>query len=275
VPKDFTPPSLDRLHEVDQAATAADFQEGILEIEGVVSPESQGGWHLEKLGCGVHCFSFSAWRRPGQELNQQALTILRPVDPAGGWFDEFDGLTLHRIKVLLYKDQSRAVFAGYSDQAVDTRHLEDIAAELKRPVYLETERFGTLTLDRRLGWFEGEMSWNGETVQFQIASSDSTEIKTCLEVAQQLWADETVWKQRVEDYAVQELLDAKNDVWLDEDESPMSADEFKSRMSLESITIEPDGCFTFWHDDGDLFWGHSIQISGSLIEGLRHADTPG
>lgn len=46
-------------------------------------------------------------------------------------------------------------------------------------------------------------------------------------------------------------------------------------MKLESISIQPNGEFEFWHNDGDLFYGHSIQISGSLEKGLTHSDIPG
>jgi hypothetical protein len=34
----------------------------------------------------------------------------------------------------------------------------------------------------------------------------------------------------------------------------------------------PDGAFEFWHNDGDLFWGHSILIVGSLEEGLTDGE---
>ena len=84
-----------------------------------------------------------------------------------------------------------------------------------------------------------------------------------------------MWKENVDDFAVKKLLSLKNDVWLGEDESPLNADQFKSRMTLQSVSIYPDGEIEFWHDDGDLFWGHSIQISGSLGEGLTDADIPG
>lgn len=46
-------------------------------------------------------------------------------------------------------------------------------------------------------------------------------------------------------------------------------------MTLEGISVDPDGSFDFWHNDGDLFWGHAIQISGSLVEGPTLANIPG
>jgi hypothetical protein len=43
-------------------------------------------------------------------------------------------------------------------------------------------------------------------------------------------------------------------------------------MTLEAITVYPEGSFDFWYNDSDLFWGHSIQIGGDLTE---DADIPG
>jgi hypothetical protein len=46
-------------------------------------------------------------------------------------------------------------------------------------------------------------------------------------------------------------------------------------MRLTSITVGHGGRFTFWHEDGDLFWGHSITVSGTLAKGPTDADIPG
>jgi hypothetical protein len=46
-------------------------------------------------------------------------------------------------------------------------------------------------------------------------------------------------------------------------------------MTLQSVSTYADDSFGFWHDDGDLFWGHAIQVTGSLKEGPKDADIPG
>jgi hypothetical protein len=46
-------------------------------------------------------------------------------------------------------------------------------------------------------------------------------------------------------------------------------------MILESIAFEADGDFTFWHDDGEMFRGHSIEVRGNLADGITDADIPG
>lgn len=272
VKSSFHPPSEDQLANVDSAD--CEYGKTVVEIEGVVSPSSQGGWpHSDDYD--VHCFSLSAWRYPGKPIVNTELTVLRPVDSGGDWFSEYPKLSLHRIRVLLSVDKTRAVFAGKFNETPDRTLLEEIAEELSKPVVINTQRFGDLTLDRSIDWFEGEVNWNGETIRINFHTDGNHDISAGLKVAEKLWGNQEEWKQKVDDYAVKELLPLKNGTWLGEDESPFSAEKFKSRMTLQSISIYPDGLIEFWHDDGDLFWGHSIQISGSIEEGLNRADIPG
>lgn len=67
----------------------------------------------------------------------------------------------------------------------------------------------------------------------------------------------------------------KNENWLEENEELVTAELFKKRMRLEKIAVYPNGEFEFWYDDGGLFWGHTILISGNLNEGPTNADIPG
>ena len=72
---------------------------------------------------------------------------------------------------------------------------------------------------------------------------------------------------------MRELLPLKNDAWRDEDEPRLSPAQFAARITLQSVNAY--GSFGFWHDDGDLFWGHSVQVTGNLKEGPKDADIPG
>src|SRR5262249_31987940 len=147
------------------------------------------------------------------------------------------------------------------------------AEELQKPVTFEDPILGTFTLDRRVDWFIAQVVWAGESISLNL--SESAEAQAALKTAHALWENQSEWNRRVRDYAIAKLLPLKNDTWLDEDEAELTPDEFNERMMLESITVNANGSFDFWHNDGDLFWGHSIQISGSLSEGLKRADIPG
>ena len=75
--------------------------------------------------------------------------------------------------------------------------------------------------------------------------------------------------------AVNELLPCMNDNWLREDEEPFSPQEFIEHMTLDAIVFQEDGKFEFWYDDGDMFAGHSITVSCSLVEGPYDAGISG
>lgn len=268
----FKPPGIDRLREIDQAD--CEYEDECIEIQGVVSPEGQGGWPASK-DYQVHCFSFSAWRPVGKVLVEQKLTILRPVPRGDIPFSNFPRHSVHRIKVLLSNDRTRALFAAEEKLDEPDAELSAVAEKLQKPVIVSTSRFGDLILNRRIGWFEGSAEWNGTHVEIHLHTDEHGEIVNALKFAESLWDSQSGWTRKVDDYAVQELLALKNDSWLDEREKPLKPDEFKSRMKLESITVGNDGEFDFWHNDGELFWGHMIQVSGSLERGLSHADIPG
>jgi hypothetical protein len=153
--------------------------------------------------------------------------------------------------------------------------LAQVATELQKPVVISDPTLGDFTLDRSLDWFRGEATWAGKQIRLELSAGKNGEADQCLQVAKALWGDQSAWAAKVSDYAVEQLLERKNGTWLDEGESPVTPELFKSRMSLESVTVYPSGEFEFWHDDGDLFWGHSIQVCGSISEGLTDVDTPG
>ena len=147
--------------------------------------------------------------------------------------------------------------------------------QLQEPVTPEDIVFGTLTLDRRLDWYTANALWNGTSIKVRFSPGISDGLEAALQTGHALWQAQSAWDQRVRDFAVAKLLPLKNDVWLDEDEAELSADDFRSRMTLQAITAHADGSFEFWHHDGDLFDGHAIYIRGSLAGGPNRADIPG
>ncbi|MCB9766027.1 MAG: DUF2262 domain-containing protein, partial [Alphaproteobacteria bacterium] len=150
-----------------------------------------------------------------------------------------------------------------------------VREELLKPVRVEDPQLGVLTLNRALGWYEGEIAWCARTVPLKVSPEAPERPEAALDVARALAADAERWRDRVEDFAVQALLGLKNDNWLEDDEAPVDEAGFKARMTLTSITADEGGTFSFWHDDGDLFWGHAILVTGDLDTGPTDADIPG
>jgi len=152
--------------------------------------------------------------------------------------------------------------------------LTERSAQLQRPVTHEDELFGICTLDKRVNWFHAEAPWNGSKIKVWF-EADWEALPATLRVAHELWKDAAEWHHRILDCAVSGLLGLKNDTWLDEDEEPISADEFKRRMAIEVVNIDKDGGFSFQFGDDDMFFGHSIMVSGTLGDGPTEANIAG
>jgi hypothetical protein len=153
--------------------------------------------------------------------------------------------------------------------------LEQLASQLQRPIVLHDATLGRLEYDRKYGWFAGRAEWCGKAVGISLSCTHPENPTAVLEAAKRLFTGQLQWQRRVREYAVEKLLPLKNDSWLDEDDEEMSADGFLSKMSLESISVDESGDIAFWHDDGEVFWGHAILISGNVSVGLTDADIPG
>lgn len=253
----------------------------VVEILGVVGPSGASGGKSRGDDHWTLRFTFDAWRLQASGCQTQPLTIRRSV--TNEELDRFRGL-IRPYAVIRIKARIAVVSPLGSPQAlledfigIDTSDLEmnNHADQLQKPVIHEDPVLGTFTLDRTIDWFAANVVWSGNAVSLNLSATETAEIQEALKTAHSLWQSQSEWNRRIREYAVHELLPLKNDVWLGDEEAELTADQFENRIKLQSITVYPDGSFEFWHDDGDLFGGHSIQISGNLMEGPTDADIPG
>ncbi len=234
-----------------------------------VSSGSSNGWNL--------VFRLVGWRHPGSPVETGERHCALPV-PKRNLEALMESVKAYSIIEAEIDDQPspgttrlrRLVVTDVKDP-----ELEQLARELQKPIVLADPILGQLEYDRKYECFSGRAEWCGQVVEISLSCDRPEKPATVLEAASRLFADQSDWHHRVKQYAVEQLLPLKNRAWLDEREVELSEDEFLSRMTLQSIDLNESGEFTFWHDDGDLFWGHAIQISGSFSEGLTIADIPG
>jgi hypothetical protein len=226
-------------------------------------------------------FSFASWRIAGGPLRTQELIVRRAVREKE--IDEYRKLVkpdvVTRIRARVVEDsvfgRPEALLVRVVGRDGTDAELNAELNRLQQPVKFKDKTFGTFVLDRRVDWYEGRAAWNGRKVRLSLAAHEQAEVERALRVARTLWRAQKTWRAKVLAYAVRHLLPLKNDNWLDDGERSLTAKQFQARMKLNSITVSPDGSFEFWHDDGDLFCGHAIQISGTLAKGLCGADIPG
>jgi hypothetical protein len=222
-------------------------------------------------------FHLAGWRRPGSAVVIEKRRCELPVSE-GDLKSLMDLIGPYSIVEAEIDDEStsaatklrRIVKAGARDS-----ELAQLASQLQRPIVLQDATLGRLEYDRKNGWFAGRAEWCGQTVGISLSCTHAEDRTAVLEAAKRLFAEQLHWQRRVREYAVEQLLTLNNDSWLDEDDEEMSAEGYLSKMNLESISVDESGDIAFWHDDGDLFWGHAILISGNVSVGLTDADIPG
>ena len=219
-------------------------------------------------------FDLVAWRHPGSAVVIKERRCEMPVPKA-----DLSSLT-DRVKpdciieaeiddagsTTTVTKIGRIVQVGASDS-----ELEQLVGQLQQPIVLHDAELGRLEYDRQHSWFAGRAKWCGQTVDVNLQCARPIDPMTVLSVAARLFGHQAEWDRRVRDYAVEKLLVVKNISLLDEGKQQMSAQEFLSKMRLESIWMDESAELTFWHNDGGIFLGHAIQIRGSLSGGLTGA----
>jgi hypothetical protein len=159
--------------------------------------------------------------------------------------------------------------------AIEDEELAARADDLQEPVVFDDARLGACTFDRSMGWFTSETPWGDRTVTVHLAAPDLDALPEALRPAHALFEAQAEWDARARAYAAAQLLALKNEEWREEDETPVTADQFIARLSLRSMTVDRDGAFTFYFGDDDLFWGHSILVGGTIAGGPTDADIAG
>lgn len=250
-------------------------------ISGVVGANGPGAGRVPSDQYWSLNLSLIAWKEQGGQINNSKLILSKNLTDS-----ELDGIqaivkreSLVKFKVKLSKvspfGDARAQLISILEPPDDVE-LKALLEKFKEPIEITHPQFGTLVLDRSVDWFEGTVNWMGEPIKISVSlDEESGSSESSIKTLEALYSDASNWSKKISEYAVSELLELKNDTWLMDGQEELTASDFINAMKLESITVYPDGEFEFWHSDGDLFWGHSILISGSLSEGPDNADIPG
>jgi hypothetical protein len=247
-------------------------------VTGVVSPSGPGGGAGGQSREWTLTFSFVAWRPDGDGIQDVELSIRQRMthDDLKSTMNLIEPYQILRVKIRLVRESALGTPQAQLVEVVgpvDDSELLVIATKLQEPVTFNDDRFGTLTLDRRLDQFDGVTTWNGTSVRLTIEGSGESVCSESLSFARKLFDEERYWSKRINDYAV-EMLHGRT--WLEEeDEVELSREDFLNRMRLTDIGVSSDGRFDFWHDDGELFWGHSIVVYCDFDNGPTSIDTPG
>ena len=207
---------------------------------------------------------------------------------AGEYSERFAKGKVYRVKARSWKgdalSEPRWYVTEVLEEIVPCPALEKIWAEYTKPVVLEDEVLGTLTLDREMSFFLGTCRWMEKQVQIllDVDMENKASWTRVRNVMKQLVADQESWDKSLRAMAAQKLTTLSNEWLADNDQidrdpkkDPITEEEFARRIQLTEFSVSPGGRFTAWYEDDDMFWGHVITVDGTLKKGPIDADMQG
>ncbi|WP_310488252.1 DUF2262 domain-containing protein [Chamaesiphon sp. VAR_69_metabat_338] len=126
---------------------------------------------------------------------------------------------------------------------------------------LEHPELGILQYQQEYDWYEGKIEVQQSEILIRLSTDERGNVAAALERANNLVEELERYAQLAKEYAAVMLLQIKNETWIDDDEQPLTPEQFQQRTSLESISIDAAGEISFYHNDDDLFWGHCILVT--------------
>ena len=158
--------------------------------------------------------------------------------------------------------------------------LQAILDEYYKPVVLQDEVLGELTLNKDYDAFEGEIQWCGKDVNLslEVNTESKPSWTRARSAAKKLLADCETWDKAMREFAAKNLTGLAND-WLSQDEenardpetAPVTAEELARRISLIDLTVTSGGSFTAYFDCDEMFTDHAVVVYGSMKKGVKDA----
>lgn len=140
----------------------------------------------------------------------------------------------------------------------------------KKRETIKITNFGKLKLDEGNLFYDGKVKWLDKiiNISFDTGSNKKINEKT-LQTAENIFKNQSEWEDKAYKYAIDNFLTSKNEDWLNDDQSPLSAEKFKHLLGDFSILFEQEDTFTFsFETHNDLFSGHSVYVTGTTKEGF-------
>lgn len=157
--------------------------------------------------------------------------------------------------------------------------LDEVLADYRKPVVLNDEELGELSLDKDYDTFEGVILWREEDIDISLEVDSSSEDTwtAAVRAMKAMLAEQDAWDWDMRAFAARELTELACE-WresADEEVPEITEESFAQRLDLTSIAMDPDASFSAYFDDDDMFFGHCVVVYGSLTEGVASAEMAG
>lgn len=119
---------------------------------------------------------------------------------------------------------------------------------------------GVLSFDERLQNYQALCNVAGKSFTLCIGLNERSKVMELLpKVRYKLDRIEEI-DSIAKNFAAGELIDTKNNIWLEPHEKVMTNEKFIANMSVKHILCTPISGLELYYDDGGIFWGHSIVV---------------
>ena len=163
------------------------------------------------------------------------------------------------------------------EKGCSEKRLDNLLVKFQKPVVMKLESGEELLLDKSIGMFSGEGRWNGEKclIHLDVDEEGAMTVEDSLGTFHKLLENCKEWDDKARTYAAEELTDTAND-WLEEDDAEeLTKEDFTKRLSISEVCVSTDGNFDIFYNDGDMFGGHVVIVSGNIETGIEDADMAG
>ena len=202
---------------------------------------------------------------------------------AGGILDRFPREAVYRLKArkkiphkvpegMSASSQNQFLIVEVLEEDAPCPALDKVLAEYRKPVVLNDEELGKLTLDKDLDMFEGEILWRGEQIclSLEVDAADEDTWADAVRAMKVMLVEQERWDRDMRASAARELTELACE-WresADEEVPEITEESFARRIELRSIAMDADGSFSAYFDDDDMFFGHCVTAYGTLADGV-------
>ena len=196
-------------------------------------------------------------------IENENLLIVKEIEDTKHYFQIFRNKTIVRLKVRKEKDSSGLYMRFLLEDIIDTNYKDNdlniILEEYSKPVYYKDEELGNFELDKSIDMFSKDIEWNDDNISVLFKNIDEEVNKRSVAIIRKIFTNKKDIDKKLKDYISENMLEDANN-WNDDADKPhINKEDFSKLITLASITISED-IITFWFDDGDIFWGHSIVV---------------
>ena len=161
-----------------------------------------------------------------------------------------------------------------------THHDEliKIAKKYNEKIEIVDKELGTFVLNKKHHWLEGAVVWLGKNISVTLEETEDIYDKgyqqNLLDLLRQFLQNQKDLDLEFRKFASAELTDSANE-WRDDGSMEISEESFAQRIELDSLNLDNEGNYMLYFHDDDMFFGHSILVSGNIEGGITDTQMVG